>query len=205
MTNLEYHGSLVDDIKLIKKNNKKREKKIFKMELCYLVFLSAYLIYIFFRVANGLGTIPSLNLFVNILIITRSCLSIKHTNAKRKKDYAVSRVRYLANKILNKKNLDNNISGHLNIDNFEKSVIIEEKEDIKKYDENDDLYDYIDIVNNYIYLLDSENELNVLKEVRRELNKDGITTTESSLELLDREDLPEELPVKQVLKLRKDN
>ncbi len=206
MTNLEYYGNLTNDINLIKKTSEKRQKLFSKLDITYLCILAAYLIFIFVRIGNGLSTIPSLNIFVNTLIITRNLISIKLTKNKTKAEEARSKIGSLIGKIFNAKIQDNNLPGKLFVDDFENSVIIENEEHVKRYNEKNDVQSYIDTVTSYIYLLDSENTINVLKEVKRTIQEPKEEkSTEVTLELLSPEDLPEDLPVRQVLRFRKDD
>lgn len=206
MTDLEYNGTLTSDIKLMKKTSEKREKIIMGLDLTYLFVLIAYLIYIFARCANGLGNNPTLTIFINSLIITRNLLYIKKLRTKNKAAEARARISYLINKIFHIKSQDNNLSGHLYTDDFENAVVVKNEEHVKQYDENDDVRSYVDTITNYIYLLDSEDVINVLKEVKKTVQEpDEEKMTETTLELLSPEEFPENLPVKQVLKLRKDN
>lgn len=204
MTNLEYPGDLTKDIKLLQKTNPRRQNLLFKLDLIYMIILLIYLIFVFVRVANGMGMIPSLTTFINSLIIIRSSISIKNTSNKSRAISAKFRITKLIKNIFNIKNEGNNLSGKLDIDNFEQAFIIEEKGHVKKYDENDKVYSKVDTISNYIYLIDSENSINVLKEIKETITSDANNkTVETRLELLDTEDIPENLPVKQVLKLKK--
>lgn len=206
MTNLEYYGNLTNDINLIKKTSEKRQKLFFKLDIFYVCSLIAYLIYVFVRIGNGLGTIPSLNIFVNTLIITRNIISIKMTKNKTKAEEARSKIASLIGKIFNAKIQDNNLPGKLFVDDFENSIIIENEEHVKRYNEKNDVQSYIDTVTSYIYLLDSENTINVLKEVKKTIQEPKEEkSTEVTLELLSSEDLPEDLPVRQVLRFRNDD
>lgn len=206
MSNLDYYGNLTDDIKLIKKYSGKKNNLFMKIDIVYLAILISYLIFVFARCANGLGTIPGLQTFINLMIITRNLIYIKRLNTKNKADSARSRIASLATKIFEEKNQANNLSGRLYSSDFEEAIIIEEHESTKKYDENNVVYDYIDTVVNYIYLLDSEDTITVLKEIKDTIkDENNEKNVETYLELLSVNELPDELPVKRVLKLAKDN
>ncbi len=204
MTNLEYSGELTKDISIIKKTSTKRQAVICGFDIAYVLILISYLIFVIARLVNGLGSVPNLSIYVNFLITIRCSLYIKNTSNLSKATDARHRIYNLINEIFDIKNQGNNISCTLNVYDFENSIIEEEKMRDKEYDENNKMRSDTDTIINYIYLLDDEDRINVLREIKKKIKNAGFDKiVETKLELLDPEDIPEVLPVKQVLKLKK--
>ncbi len=203
MTKLDYSGNITDDIKLVKDFSDKRQKRFFRFDMIYLGILISYLIFFVGMSLSGNKT-PNLSIYVNTLIIYRNLFYIMRLSKKSKADDARWRIDRLFNKIFEEKSEDNNLSLPLDTKDLEDAVIITNEETEEKRDESGIVYNYIETIINYIYFIDKEDRINALREIRKtimdeELNKE----VETVLELLSADELPEVLPVKQVLKLEK--
>lgn len=198
--NVDYSGDLTKDIKLLKKTTKKRQKIWTKIDLAYLISLLLYLGYVLAKCSNGLENFASFNAFLQTLIISRNVIYIRNISIKNKALKARDRIHRLINKLISTENY----YGMLTTEDFEKAIVIKSKDHEKKYDDDNCEYNYIDTVINNIYLLNSEGAINVLKEIKKTItNSEKEEKEESTLEFLDEENLPQDLPVKQVLRLEK--
>lgn len=205
MDKLEYYGNLVDDIKLIKKYTAKKDKLFFRLDLTYLGILIVYLIaYLGLFMAGIKMPIPAL--YINYLIIYRNIFFIYRLSKKNRADDARRLINNLISKIFKERNQDNNYSEMLDIEDFENSVIVSDTNKEKEYDENGKIISNIEEFINYIYFIDKEDRINALKEIRKVIKIDGEDEEiQKSLELLTSVELPENIPVKQTLKLKKNN
>lgn len=203
MDDLYYNGSITEDIKKIKKVKKRNEELLHKIDIVYLIILTIYLIIILTRLINGEQNLPLINLSANTLIIIRNTYYIKFMSAKRKAESAYDRINRFIRQIYEKKEEANNQSAKISVDNIVDSLVIEATSDTKKYDDYNKLYEDIDELCNYIYFIDENERINLLKEIRTKIKKPHDSKQEKvELELVELED-QKQLPVKQVLKLKK--
>ncbi len=204
MDNLHYNGSLIDDIKIVKKVNKRNTKLWNKLDTAYILTLVILCIIILAQLINGEPYIPLVNFTSSTLIIVRNSISTKFSKDKIKFYNAKTKIGNLIKDIYHKKEETfNNQSAKINIDDFVNSLVIESTSKTKKYDDYNDLYEDIEKLYNYIYFLDENDQINLLKEIRTKIKKPHNQEIEKTeLELVEIED-PSELPVKQTLKLIK--
>ncbi len=191
MKNIQYDGSLTDDLKSLNdKFNVLTYFKDNKSEL-YLILLLVVMIII----TNAISSLP--------LGSVIACYSWSFIQAHKR--YTKARDKFYENK----KEIKNNIN-NLGIELSERKKmhkVLKHSKVFENINIQEEMDRYIENITSDIYYINGEDKIAVLREVKSKLkyNDGDLSVKSTDLYKLDESDLPSKnkMPVKQVLKLRK--
>ena len=216
MKDVYYNGSITDDIELVNNRDKELKNLKWKKWRNILLLTAANLLWAVLGTWLGSAIFMWCMIVASGMAYAASYSRIYNAITSREdKQYDVQdnikELAYnLADDLTNSKDLTSNIS----YQNIKDAVVISDEEEYEKdYDEDEDISrkdfeEYLKIVTSDIYFFDSNSRIKALREVKKIAKrvKDKTPyTKEIKLSMFEEQDFPYSLPVKQVLRLKKNS
>ncbi len=201
MKNINYKGTLTDDLKLLNKKNKK-SANILEILLKIVLGFDFSLIIVGIIFNLSFPFLCNVICSTNLIICSSSLVKVTNRKLKQAKTlHAESNVTALSFS-LSKNSLDTSEKqkeNYYTTDDIKNAIVIETSREAST-DPSD--YDFIDVITSDIYFINNAAKIKVLREIKKIVTngKQIIGTSDSTLSELEEEEQAEILPVKQVLK-----
>ena len=215
MKKLDYEGSLIDDLNLINEKEPTDMDIAFKGILSYIALITVDVLWCLLFTLQGHPIIgysligSSSSIFVNIKDSARK----KENEKKDKKKDALKRIKKFFKTIFDSESTNDLV----NLDSYETlkdAIVVTDSQRVEQEDRRlerlyqDNLKKYYEVVISDIYYLDLDNQIKILREIKEivlfESKKAKSSYIKySSLNILEEEDYPSELPVQKLLELNK--
>ncbi|MCH5167637.1 MAG: hypothetical protein J1F35_07105 [Erysipelotrichales bacterium] len=210
MKNIDYEGSLVDDIRVIQQQPDSYEDLEAKNKegLIIVILVDLFWLIICF-LARNIAT------FASLVSATTVIYAVHNSSIMRKRTFKQTNRMNIITKILqfvfrDKMKETKELFDSLTYDSLENAVLIEVEKtepnkDPKEGITSRDLDDYIRCITTDIYYLDINNQIKALREVKNVMcipNTEVSFTKDAKLFEFEEQDYPEKLPVEKVLELK---
>ena len=213
MKRLNYNGSLADDIISAKKegflyeNISRKQKKSLIILICAdVLWLSiGLLIHNFLPIASLFTSSAAIFTSYNTSIRNKSLTEEFESN------HAKRNISKFASNLLDTQENQNDLTNCISEQNIIDAVVVTNSEKVEDHISpfamiseatGEDIKSYVEIVTSDIYLLDLNNQIRALKEIKKIIypeDKKNRYVKEVTLDILEEQDLPKRLPIERVL------
>ena len=219
MKNVIYPGSLIEDIKLINEEEEPITKIQKRKTLAFMaiIFADVFLIVTGALFKNFQSACIAVVSFNNLYVVTSNFKQTKRSGKLVEQRFARKRILNLIENFQLESRISKDLPYNVSLEGLKDAVIVENENESYNNENNEDIDEYIEVVTSDIYYLDLNNKIKALREIKEIANtekqksifglkikssKKSQYTKNISLQALDKEDLPDELPVSITLKLK---